>query len=225
MQEYDEAAQVSRVNMRLIGNDLDLLGQYTSNIPKTVGFLQDADILATHIGAGLAQASKSGNSNIIAYNPSTTTTGYLQAIMNSLATALSNVRGSYKEGIVSYPREKSVFVLRWSVFNKLMSINNGALVNSDIAQRILLNGYLDDTGERLLGSYIYGRYLGIYIKVLPDEMFDTAAATLNLSAEQYAQWNKVVGYIANAEGTLFGMSATVTDIDKSPINVHRIYHP
>lgn len=216
MQEYDEAAQVSRVNMRLIGNDLDLLGQYTSNIPKTVGFLQDADILATHIGAGLAQASKSGNSNIIAYNPSTTTTGYLQAIMNSLATALSNVRGSYKEGIVSYPREKSVFVLRWGVFNKLMSINNGALVNSDIAQRILLNGYLDDTGERLLGSYIYGRYLGIYIKVLPDEMFDTAAATLNLSAEQYAQWNKVVGYIANAEGTLFGMSATVTDIDKSP---------
>ena len=157
--------------------------------------MQDADILATHIGAGLAQASKSGNSNIIAYNPSTTTTGYLQAIMNSLATALSNVRGSYKEGIVSYPREKSVFVLRWGVFNKLMSINNGALVNSDIAQRILLNGYLDDTGERLLGSYIYGRYLGIYIKVLPDEMFDTAAATLNLSAEQYAQWNKVVGYI------------------------------
>ena len=216
MQEYDEAAQVSRVNMRLIGSDLDLLGQYTSNVPKTVGFLQDADILATHVASALTRASKSGNSNIIPYNPSTDTDGYLQSVMNALASALSNVRGSYKEGIISYPREKSVFVLRWSVFNKLMTIKNGALVNSDIAQRILLNGYLDDSGNKLMGSYIYGQYMGIYIKVIPDEMWDTAAATLNLTAEQYAQWNKVVGYIANAEGTLFGMSANVTDVDKSP---------
>lgn len=216
MQEYDEAAQVSRVNMRLIGSDLDLLGQYTSNVPKTVGFLQDADILATHVASALTRASKSGNSNIIPYNPETDTDGYLQSVMNALASALSNVRGSYKEGIISYPREKSVFVLRWSVFNKLMTIKNGALVNSDIAQRILLNGYLDDSGSKLMGSYIYGQYMGIYIKVIPDEMWDTAAATLNLTAEQYAQWNKVVGYIANAEGTLFGMSANVTDVDKSP---------
>ena len=216
MQEYDEAAQVSRVNMRLIGSDLNLLGQYTSNIPKTVGFMQDADILATHVASALTRASKSGNSNIIPYNPDTDTDGYLQSVMNSLATALSNVRGSYKEGIISYPREKSVFVLRWSVFNKLMTIKNGALVNSDIAQRILINGYLDDSGERLMGSYIYGQYMGIYIKVIPDEMWDTAAATLGLNATQYAQWNKVVGYIANAEGTLFGMSANVTEVDKSP---------
>lgn len=216
MQEYDEAAQVSRVNMRLIGSDLDLLGQYTSNVPKTVGFLQDADILATHVASALTRASKSGNSNIIPYNPETDTNGYLQSVMNTLASSLSNVRGSYKEGIISYPREKSVFVLRWSVFNKLMTIKNGALVNSDIAQRILLNGYLDDSGSKLMGSYIYGQYMGIYIKVIPDEMWDTAAATLNLTAEQYAQWNKVVGYIANAEGTLFGMSANVTDVDKSP---------
>lgn len=216
MQEYDEAAQVSRVNMRLIGSDLDLLGQYTSNVPKTVGFLQDADILATHVASALTRASKSSNSNIIPYNPETDTDGYLQSVMNALASALSNVRGSYKEGIISYPREKSVFVLRWSVFNKLMTIKNGALVNSDIAQRILLNGYLDDSGSKLMGSYIYGQYMGIYIKVIPDEMWDTAAATLNLTAEQYAQWNKVVGYIANAEGTLFGMSANVTDVDKSP---------
>ena len=216
MQEYDEAAQVSRVNMRLIGSDLDLLGQYTSNVPKTVGFLQDADILATHVASALTRASKSGNSNIIPYNPETDTDGYLQSVMNALASALSNVRGSYKEGIISYPREKSVFVLRWSVFNKLMTIKNGALVNSDIAQRIILNGYLDDSGNKLMGSYIYGQYMGIYIKVIPDEMWDTAAATLNLTAAQYAQWNKVVGYIGKAEGTLFGMSANVTDVDKSP---------
>lgn len=58
MQEYDEAAQVSRVNMRLIGASLDLLGQHTSYIPQTVGLLQDADVVATHIGAALSNAAK-----------------------------------------------------------------------------------------------------------------------------------------------------------------------
>lgn len=216
VQEYDEAAQIAKPTMRMIGSDLDLLGQYTQNVPKTVGMLQDSDILASQVGAALTRASKTGNSNIIAYNPNTNDDGYVQKIMNTLAAALSNVRGSYKEGIISYPTEKSVFVMRWSFFNKLMTIKNGALVNSDIAQKILLNGYLDDTGTKLLGSYIRGMYMGIYIKVLPDEMFDTAAATLGLTNAQYAQWNKVVAYIANAEGTLFGQSASVVDIDKSP---------
>ncbi len=216
MQEYDEAAQVSRVNMRMIGNSLDLLGQYTSYVPKTVGFMQDADILATHIASALSHAAKTSNRNIIPYNPNKDTSGYLQSIMNSLASSLSNVHGSYKEGIISYPREKSVFVMRWSLFNKLMTIQGGALVHSDVAQTILMRGYLDETGQNLLGSYIYGVYMGIFIKVLPDEMFDTAAATLNLTKDQYKQWNKVVAYIANAEGNLFGMSATVVDIDKAP---------
>ncbi len=216
MQEYDEAAQVSRVNMRLIGASLDLLGQHTSYIPQTVGLLQDADVLATHVGAALSNAAKNGNAGIIPYDPANTDDGYVQGIMNQLASALSNVRGSYKEGIISYPQDKSVYVMRWSFFNKLMTIKNGALVNSDIAQKILLNGYLDESGSRLMGNYIRGQYMGIPIKVLPDEIFDTAAATLGLTNEQYAQWNKVVAYVANAEGTLFGMSATVTDVDKSP---------
>lgn len=216
MQEYDEAAQVSRANMRMIGANLDLLGQYTSNIPKVVGLLQDADVLASHIGAGLARANETGNANIIAYDPTNDTDGYMQELMNSLGSALSNVRGSYKEGIISYPKEKSVYVMRWSFFNAFKTIKNGALVNSDIAQKILLNGYLDESGSRLMGNYIEGVYNGIYIKVLPDEIFDTAAATLGLTNAQYQQWNKVVAYIANGEGTMFGMSATVTDVDKSP---------
>lgn len=216
VQEYDEAAQVSRVNMRMIGADLDLLGRYTSYIPKTVGMLQDADIIASHIGAALSHAATTNNSNILSYDAANDTDGYLQGLMNSLASSLENIRGSYREGIISYDPAKSVIVMRWRLFNKLMTIKNGALVNSDIAQKILLNGYLDDSGERLLGSYIRGKYMGVYIKVLPDELFDTAAATLDLTPAQYQQWNKVVAYIANADGTLFGMSATVTDIDKSP---------
>lgn len=216
IQEYDEAAQISRVNMRMIGNNLDLLGQYTSYIPKAIGMLMDADVMASQIGAGLARASKTGNSNVIAYNPTTTDRGYMQKIMNNLKSKLQNVRGVYKEGVVSYPREKSVYVMRQSFFDNLMTIDNGAIINSDVGQKILLNGYLDDSGEKLLGNYIEGKYAGIYIKVIPDEYWDTAAAELNLTTEQYAQFNKVVAYIANAEGTMFGMSATVTDVDKSP---------
>lgn len=215
IQEYDEAAQISRVNMRMIGNSLDLLGQHTSYIPLAVGLLQDADVMASHIGAGLARANDTGNSNIIAYDPTNTTKGYMQKIMNSLKSKLQNVRG-YAEGVISYPREKSVYVMRQTFFDNLMTIDNGAIINSDIGQKIILNGYLDESGQRLMGNYIEGKYGGIYIKVIPDEYWDTAAAELGLSQEQYAQFNKVVAYIANAEGTMFGMSANVTEIDKAP---------
>lgn len=216
MQVYDEAAQISKANMRMVGTNLDLLGQYTANIPKLTGLLVDSDVLASQTAAGLARGYQEGNVNIIAYDPTEDKQGYLQGLMNSLLAKLSNVRGSYKEGIISYPRDKSVIVMRQEFFDQLMTINNGAIINSDVGQKILLNGYLDDSGEKLMGSYIAGRYGGVYIKVLPDEMWDTAAATLGLTAAQYAQWNKVMAYVANAEGTLLGMSATVTDVDKSP---------
>lgn len=216
VQEYDEAAQISKVNMRLIGSSLDLLGQYTQYIPMAIGLLMDADIMATHIGAGLAFANARSNGNVIAYKPTTTDKGYMQKLMNQLKSKLSNVRGEYKQGVISYPRDKSVFVMRQEFFDNLMTIDNGAIINSDIGQKILLNGYLDDSGSKLLGNYIEGMYGGIYIKVLPDELWDTAAAELNLTADQYAQFNKIKAYIANAEGTYFGMSANVTEIDKAP---------
>ncbi len=215
IQEYDEAAQISRVNMRMIGDSLNLLGQYTSYIPKTTGLLMDADVMAAQLGSALTRAGASNN-GIIAYDPNNTDRGYMQRIMNRLKSALSNVRGSYNEGVISYPTEKSVYVMRQSFFDNLMTIDNGAIINSEIGQEIILNGYLDKSGERLMGNYIMGIYGGIYIKVIPDEIWDTAAATLGLTAAQYAQWNKVQAYIANAEGTMFGMSSTVTDVEKSP---------
>lgn len=215
-QEYDEAAQISKVSMRLIGNDLDLLAKYTSSIPETVHFLQDADIMATHLGSAFKFANESGKSNCVAYDNTNTANGYLQSVMNDLGSKLANVKGKFGEGIVSYPREKSVYVLRYSFWNKLRTVNNGALVNSDIAQKIILNGFLSEDGKQLLGQNIEGIFNGIYIKVVPDEYWDTAAAELGLNASEYAEFNKVVGYIANGEGTMFGQSATVTDVDKSP---------
>lgn len=216
VQVYDEGAQISRPQMRMIGSNLDILGQYTSNVPITTALLEDTEIMANHIGAALSRASASGNSTIKFYNTATDSDGYLQGVMNGLSSSLSNVKGAYKEGIISYPKDKSVYVLRWSFFDKLMTIKNGAIINSDIGQKILLNGKLDDTGSRYLGDGIYGYYNGIYIKVVPDEYWDTACAYLNLTKAQKVQFDKIVGYIANGLGTYHGRSATTVDVDKSP---------
>lgn len=191
-QLYDEAAQISRDQMRMIGNNLDILGQYTANIPQVTAMLMDAEIIATQIGSALGFAG-AGKNGILSYNSTTDTNGYMQETMNALGTSLSNVRGAYAEGITSYPVEKSVYVLRYKVFNKLMTINNGAIVNSDIGQKILLNGKFDDSGTRYLGGAIMGTYRGILIKVVPDEYLDMAAGLMNLTPAQKAQFDKIDG--------------------------------
>ncbi len=215
-QLYDEAAQISRDQMRMIGNNLDILGQYTANIPQVTAMLMDAEIMATQIGSALGFSGGASNRNILPYNSKTETKGYMQGIMNQLGTSLSNVRGAYAEGITSYPVEKSVYILRYKAFNKLMTIDNGAIVNSDIGQKILLNGKFDDSGTRYLGGAVMGMYRGILIKVVPDEYFDMAAGLLNLTKEEKAQFDKIDGYICNGIGTYFGRASVVTDVDKSP---------
>lgn len=211
-QVYDEAAQISRDQTKMIGNNLDILGQFTATIPQVTAQLMDAEIMATQIASALSVLGNNG----LYYNPDTTTNGYMQSVMNDLGTSLSNVKNGYTEGIVSYPVEKSVYVLRYRAFNKLMTINNGAIINSDIGQKILLNGKFDDTGSRYLGGAIRGSYGGILIKVVPDAYWDLAAALLNLTPTQKVQFDKIDGYIANGLGTYFGRAAVVTDVDKSP---------
>lgn len=210
-QVYDEAAQISRDQARMIGNNLDILGKYTATIPQVTAQLMDAEIMATQIGSALSVLGNNG----VYYNRGTETNGYMQNVMNNLATSLANVN-DYTDGIISYPADKSVFILRYRAFNKLMTVNNGAIVNSDIGQRILFNGKFDETGSRYLGGAIRGQYGGIIIKVVPDMYWDLAAAMLNLTPTQKAQFDKIDGYIANGLGTYFGRASVVTDVDKSP---------
>lgn len=210
-QVYDEAAQISRDQARMIGNNLDILGKYTATIPQVTAQLMDAEIMATQIGSALSVLGNKG----VFYDPANETNGYMQGIMNSLGTSLANVN-DYTDGIISYPADKSVYILRYRAFNNLMRINNGAIINSDIGQKILLNGKFDDSGSRYLGGAIRGQYGGIVIKVVPDMYWDLAAALLNLTPAQKAQFDKIDGYIANGLGTYFGRASVVTDVDKSP---------
>lgn len=213
-QLYDDAAQIAKNQMRMIGNNLDILGQYTSGIPQTVALLTDSDIMANQIGAALKRA-KTNTSNVVYYDSTNTTTGYLQSVLNGLVSKLSNVVGGYKEGVISYPSEKSVIVMKYSLWNKFMTINNGAIVNSDIGQKMLVNGNFSEDGKKLLGGAIKGMYNGIYIKVVPDELWIMAAAYLGIPASALTQFNKVVAYIANAAGTYFGRASVDIDIDKA----------
>ena len=215
-QLYDEAAQVSRSQMRMIGNNLDLLGQYTSNIPTVVSLLEDATIMATQVGTALAHANTVGNRNIVFFDSTNTNRGYMQNVMNNLATKLSNVENGYIDGVISYPIDKSVFVLKYSTFNKLMTIDNGAIINSDIGQKILLNGKFSADNSKYLGGAIRGEYGGIMIKVVPDELWITVAALLRIPASQLAAWNKIGGYICNAAGTYHGRASVLTEVDKAP---------
>lgn len=216
-QVYDEAAQVSKSQMRMIGANLDLLGQYTSGIPKTVAMLTDADVLGTQVGAALKlYKDKPSANNIIFYDPSATTEGYLQGILNSLVSALSNIRAGYKEGVVQYPQDKSVIIMKYSLWNKFLTIKNGALVNSDISTKILINGNFTEDGKKLLGGAIKGQYNGVYIKVVPDEYWYMAAAFCGIPKASLSNWDKVSAYIANAAGTYHGRNAVTTEVDKAP---------
>lgn len=215
-QIYDEAMQIAKSSMRAIGNNLDVLARYTANVPDTVALLEDADIIATQVGSGLKRLADGKAGNIVYFNPASTDAGYLQGILNTLVSKLSNVVGGYQEGVISYPVEKSIIVMRYSLWAKFLTINNGAIVNSDIGQKILINGKFTDDGQEFLGGAILGKYAGVYIKVVPDELWNMAAAYLGLTPEQLSAFDKVQAYIANGDGTYFGRAAVGVEVDKAP---------
>lgn len=216
-QVYDEAMQISKSNIRGIGNRLDPLAKYTAGIPQTVALLEDADVIANQVGAGLKRLANGNAGNVVFFNPNgNAEQGYLQGVLNNLVAKLSNVVGGYKDGVISYPVEKSVIVMKFSLWTKLLTVVNGAVVNSDIGQKILINGKFTDDGEEFLGGAIMGKYMGVYIKVVPDELWLMAAAFLGLPYSSLANFNKVAAYIANGEGTYFGRAAVDVEVEKSP---------
>ena len=215
-QIYDEGMQIAKNSMRAIGNNLDVLAKYTQTIQSTVALLEDADVIANQVGAGLKRLADGKAGNIVYFNPATTTAGYLQNVLNTLVAKLSNVVGAYKDGVISYNPEKSVIVMKYSLWAQLLTINNGAIVNSDIGQKVLMNGKFTDDGQEYLGSAVMGKYNGVYIKVVPDELWHMAAAYLGLSASDLTNFDKVQAYIANADGTYFGRAAVSVEVDKAP---------
>lgn len=201
-QVYDDATIIYELSQSMVS--LPIAAEYTAMIPRTVANMEDSTILATHIKAGLARASGTENSNIITVDTTTTTQGYLQTVMNKLIGAMTNPQTSWSEGIVQYGLEDSIIVVKQSFFERLFTVNNGALVNaSNLAQEMLLGGALTADGKPK-GNNIRGQYSGVWIKVVPDSYWRQAAALAGITAATYPMFDKVQGYIANAMGFAFG---------------------
>ncbi len=210
-QVYDDATVIYQLSQNMVS--LPLAAEYTSMIPGTVANMEDTTVLATHLKGALARAAEGDNANVIPVDLNNTTEGYLQQIMNSLIGAMTNPQTSWSEGIVQYRLEDSVIVMKQSFFNRLFSVRNGALVSaSNLAQEMLLGGAFTSDGKPK-GGNIRGQYSGVWIKVVPDSYWRQAAALIGITAESYAQYDKIQAYIANAMGFAFARAeATINPI-------------
>lgn len=210
-QVYDDATIIYQLSQNMVS--LPLAAEYTAMIPKTVANMEDSTIMAVHLKGALARAAGADNSNVIPVDLNNTTEGYLQQIMNSLIGMMTNPQTAWSEGIVQFNLDESVIVVKQSFFNRLFSVRNGALVSaSNLAQEMLLGGAFTKDG-RPKGGNIRGEYSGVWIKVVPDSYWRQAAALAGIKGANYAQFDKIQGYIANAAGFAFGRAeATINPI-------------
>lgn len=211
-QLYDDACVIYKLSQDMV--TLPLAAQYTAQIPEAVANMEDTTIMATQIKAGLYQATQKANGNIVAVDPAKTDDGYLQGVMNKIIGLMTNPATTWAEGIVQYSLERSVIIMRQSFFNDLFTVRNGVLVNGgNLPQEMLVRGAFTEDG-RPKGNLVRGMYSGVYIKVVPDSYWRQAAAYAGISANQFEQWDKILAYIANAEGTGFGRASA--DINTMP---------
>ncbi len=213
-QVYDQPAIIYELSQSMIS--LPIAAQYTSQIPGAVANMQDSSIMATQLQAGLARASQAGNSNIVAVNLENTNEGYLQGVMNAIIGLMTNPQTSWSEGMVQYDLDKSVIIMKQSFFNLMFTVRNGVLINGgNLSSEMLLGGAFTENGKPI-GANVRGMYSGVMIKVIPDSYWRQAAAYMGLTAEQFAQFDKIQAYIANAEGTVFGAADTTINPIPNP---------
>lgn len=211
-QLYDKAHVIYNLSQDMVS--LPLAAERTRQIPNAVANMEDSFLLATQLVGGLARAAGTSNSNIIAFNPANATTeGYMGGIMNALIGAMTNPQTSWSEGMVQYDLNNSVIMCKQSFWDRLFTVGKGIILGGgDLPQKFLLGGGITDDGK-IIGRNIRGVYGGVYIKVVPDSYWRQAAAYAGITSTNFAQFNKVVAFIANAEGTAFGRAST----DVNPI--------
>ena len=135
-----------------------------------------------------------------------------------IPSAVANMQASWSEGIVQYDLFKSVIIMRQSFFNLLFTVNNGAIVNGgNLPQEMLVRGAFTEDG-RPKGNLIRGMYSGVYIKVVPDSYWNQAAIYAGITSGNFAQWNKVLAYICNQDGTAYGAASTTINPIPNPGN-------
>jgi len=214
-QLYDDATIIYQLSQDMVS--LPLAAEYTAQIPEAVANMQDTTVIATQIKAGLYQATLKNNANIVGVNMASTDKGYWLNIMNNLIGLMTNPATTWAEGIVQYNLEDSVIIMRQSLFNKLFSTEGVILAGGNLSQEMLLRGAFTEDG-RPKGNLIRGMYSNVYIKVVPDSYWRQAGAYMGITAEQFPEFDKVLAYIANAQGTGYGNASTDINPMQNPGN-------
>jgi len=213
-QVYDHPTVIYKLSQNMLS--LPIVAEYTSQIPEAVANMEDSFIMATQIKAALYRAKTTDNSNVVPVDLSNTSEGYLQQIMNKIIGLMTNPQTSWAEGIVQYDLERCVIIMKQSFFDLLFSVKNGVLVNGgNLPQEMLIRGAFTEDG-RPKGNLIRGMYSGVYIKVVPNSYFRQSAAYDGINADQFAEFDKIQCYIANAEGTAFGRADTTINPIPNP---------
>ncbi len=206
-QVYDKATVIYKISQNMLS--LPLAAERTRMIPQVVANMEDSSLLATQLIGGLARAAATENSNIVPVDLSKDESGYLQQVMNKLIGTMTNPQTSWSEGAVYYPLDECVIIMKQSFFDLLFSVKNGVLLSAgDLPQKMLIGGGITEDGQ-MIGTLTRGVYSTVYIKVVPDSYWRQAAAYAGITSDNYAEFNKVQAYIANAEGTGFGRSSTI----------------
>lgn len=214
-QLYDQATVFYRLSQNMI--TLDVMGEYTKMIPKAVANMTDSTIIAQHLNHGLYRGSTTQNSNIIGADLSNTSNGAMQLLMNQLIGLMTNPQTSWSEGVVQYPLDGAVIIMKQRLWNYFFTVSNGAIINSNIGQEMLIGGAFTRDG-RPKGQNIRGEYSGVYIKVVPDSYFNNAGMYLGLTGAALTNYNKVLAYICHTDGTAFGRLDTAINPIPNPGN-------
>lgn len=214
-QVYDQATVFHRLTQNTL--TLDIMGEYNKMIPQAVANMTDSSIIAQQLNHGLYRAATTSNSNLIGVDLTTATRGSLQLAMNQLIGFMTNPQTDWSEGVVQYPLEGCVILMKQSLWNSFFTVEQGAIINSNVGQEMLLGGAFTKDG-RAKGNNVRGEYSGVLIKVVPDSYFKNAAAYLGLTGAAATNFGKVLAYICHRDGTAFGRVDTSINPIPNPGN-------
>ena len=215
-QVYDQATVFYRISQNTLS--LDVMGEYNKMIPQAVANMTDCSIMAQQLNHGLYRASTTTNSNLIPVDLSAApSNGALQLLMNQLIGFMTNPQTSWSEGVVQYPLDGCVIIMKQKLWNYFFTVTNGAIINSNLGQEMLLGGAFTRDG-RPKGNNVRGEYSGVLIKVVPDSYFNNAGAYLGLTGTSLTNFQKILAYVCHRDGTAFGRLDTSINPIPNPGN-------
>ena len=210
---YDRTEDIPLIYNNKAG--YDLLNNVLDNIAKKITRGINALTFATQLSTVLNEAGKSGEEGLI--------TRYDGTDVSQLdAFILANVNldnGDEALGVDFFPTENRQAFVRPEFFGSLLKKNGGVILNSNLGQEMLANGYLnpfnnsDATKVELRDGYS-GELAGVGVYKVSSVIWKLAAGFCTVGASESAAtaaaatvFNGIDAFICSSWGTIRGFSA------------------